>query len=154
MPLPFHLARRLARLLAATLFLIGPCLQAADSTVGSLQILHPYARPTPPGARTAGVYFRIRNGGNSSDRLIGVSSPVAGSAEIHDMTMDGGIMRMRALPEVEIPAKATVEFAPGGFHLMLLELRRPLKTGDRFPLRLSFAKGRSADVEVLVEAKP
>lgn len=152
--LPFRPARALARLLFALACAAASGASAADSVLGSLQILRPYARPTPPGATTGGAYFSIRNTGRTADRLVAASSPVAAKGEIHEMTMDGGIMRMRALPGVDLPAGATVDFVPGGFHLMLVELRRPLKAGERFPLRLTFAQAGSTDIDVVVQARP
>jgi hypothetical protein len=75
----------------------------------------------------------------TSDRhasLLGAESPVAGSAEIHEMKMEGNVMRMRAVPRLELPPGRTVELKPGGYHMMLLDLKRPLKKGDLVPIRL------------------
>lgn len=126
---------------------------AHDYTLGSLHIDHPYARPTPPGARTGGAYFAIRNDGKEADRLVGVASPVAREVAIHSMTMSGNLMKMRPAKAVEIPPGSTVTFGPGSYHVMLLELHRPLSPGADVPLTLTFEKAGTLDVSVHVEAE-
>jgi len=127
---------------------------AHDYTLQDLHIGHPYARPTPPGARTGGAYFTIRNAGHAGDRLLRVSSHVAASAELHAMQMDGNLMKMRALPSLDIPAGATVTLASGGYHVMLVGLAHPLAAGSHVPLTLTFEKAGSIDVSAAVEAAP
>jgi copper(I)-binding protein len=117
-----------------------------------LKIDHPYARPTPPGARTAGVYFTIRNGGKEADRLVNAKTPAAQSAEIHSMTMQGNLMKMRQVPGVEIPAGGEVAFKSGGYHVMLVGVSHPLAVGDQVPLTLTFEKAGPVQVFANVEA--
>jgi hypothetical protein len=124
---------------------------AQEYALKSLRIDHPFARATPPGAHSAGAYLGVRNDASTSDRLVSASSPVAGIVEVHEMTMDGGMMRMRAIQGIEIKAGTRVELKPGGYHFMLLDLKRPLKKGDRFPLTLSFEKAGTIEVSVSVE---
>jgi copper(I)-binding protein len=143
----FRLCRILALAIAA-----APA-AAADVNVGSLRIAHPYARPTPPGATTGAVYLRVDNNGSSIDRLVSASSPIAARAEIHDMKMDEGVMRMRSLSSVEIKPGETVALKSGGMHVMLTDLKQPLKSGSTFPMRLVFAKAGAAQVEVAVEGR-
>jgi periplasmic copper chaperone A len=124
-------------------------------TLRNLQIAHPYARPTPPGARTGGVYFTVRNNGEKADRLLRVASPAAQTVELHSMTMDGNLMKMRAIPALDIPAGATVTLGSGGYHVMLVNLAHPLTVGTSVPLTLTFERAGSIDVSAPVEpAKP
>ena len=119
---------------------------AADYTLGSLKIEHPHARPTPPGARTGGVYLTIRNTGKVPDQLVAAKSPAARNVEVHEMRMEGNVMRMRAIPALDIPAGGEVNLQSGGYHVMLLDLAHPLAVGDHVPLTLTFAKAGSIDV--------
>jgi copper(I)-binding protein len=125
---------------------------AHDYTLGTLHIDHPYARPTPPGARTGGAYFTIRNDGREPDRLVGVASPVAREVEIHSMGMSGNLMKMRPAKAVEIAPASMVTFGPGTYHVMFLELHRPLSPGADVPLTLTFEKAGTVEVSVHVEA--
>ncbi len=143
---------KLPVLLLAVLLLAPSVAVARDYAIGELRIGHPYARPTPPGARTAGVYFTVANAGKDADRLVRVASPVARAADVHTMTMDGNVMRMRAIAALDIPAGKSVALAPGGYHVMLLDLGHPLAPGDSVPLTLTFEKAGTIRVEAQVEA--
>ena len=125
---------------------------AADYRIGALSIGAPFARATPPGARTGGAYFTVDNAGKTDDRLVAVSSPAAAHAELHAMAMDGGVMRMRALGALAIPAGGKLMLAPGGNHVMLLDLKRPLVAGESVPLMLTFEKAGTVEVTVAVTA--
>jgi copper(I)-binding protein len=125
---------------------------AHDYALGNLRVDHPYSRPTPPGARTGGAYFTIRNVGADADRLLKVSSPVAQSVELHSMTMEGTLMRMRAVPAIDIPAGGTVTLGTSGYHVMLTGLARPLAVNDEVPLTLTFQKAGMLQVSATVEA--
>lgn len=118
----------------------------------SLSIDHPFARATPPGAKSGGAFFVVENASLTPDKLIGVASPAAGSAEMHQMAMDGGVMKMRAVSMLEIPAGGKLELKPGGYHLMLLDLKQPMRAGDKVPLTLTFQNAGSIVVSVEVEA--
>ncbi|MEO6929143.1 MAG: copper chaperone PCu(A)C [Casimicrobiaceae bacterium] len=125
---------------------------AHDYTLASLAIDHPFARATPPGADVGGAYLTIDNSGPGDDRLVGASSPAAGSVQIHTMAMDGNLMRMREVAALDIPAGKRVVLQPGGYHLMLVGLRQPLVEGTRIALTLRFAKAGSIDVQVAVQS--
>ena len=112
-----------------------------------------WARPTVQGQTVGGGYFRI-DGGSTNDRLLGASADIAQSVELHTMRMDGDVMRMRQLDSVEVPAKQTVEFKPGGMHLMLIGLKTPLKVGNSFPMTLRFEKVGPVSVNVRVLPAP
>jgi copper(I)-binding protein len=114
-----------------------------------LALVDAYARATPPGARTAAVYLTVRNRG-VADAIVAARTPVAGDVEIHDMRMEGGVMRMRPAGNVAVPAGGEVAFKPGGLHLMLMD-PKPLRAGDRFPITVTFAHGGAVTAEVRVE---
>ena len=119
--------------------------------IGSITIETPWARATPGGAQVAGGYMKITNNGKEADRLIGGSVPFAGRFEVHEMTMDGGVMKMRELPKgLEIKPGETVELKPGGYHLMFQELKNGLKQGETVKGTLVFEKAGKVDVEYRV----
>lgn len=142
-------AQHLLRFLAASWWVVGfvPATAAAtDYSLHDLRIERPYSRPTPPGARSGAAYFTIRNLGDTSDKLVGVGSPVSKSAQVHSMTMDGNVMRMRALPSLDIPPNGSVTLGPGSYHVMLVGLSHPLTAGDKVPLTLTFEKAGKVDI--------
>lgn len=140
-------------LCATTLCALAPELSAHDFRAGKVMIDHPYATPTPAAATTGAVYFRaLQNQGSELERLLGARCAVAASVEIHQMTMDGDVMRMRALPALELPPGQELRPRHGGpLHLMLIGLRRPLLVGDRFALELEFERAGRKEVTVWVQ---
>jgi copper(I)-binding protein len=125
---------------------------ARDYARGALKITHPWTRPTPPSAPTAAGYLTIVNRGNAPDRLIGGSSPAAGRLEIHQMTMTGGIMRMRPVAGgLVIPAGGSVALAPEGFHLMLIGPKHPFRPGEHIPVVLTFEHAGTVKLNLEVE---
>lgn len=141
-------ARTLA-LLAASLTLAATAAAAATS----LQIKGGWSRPAPAGGNGVG-YFTILNPGPRGDTLTRVDSPVAQRVEMHSMSMDGGVMKMGALSSVRVPAGGQVSFAPGGNHLMLIGLKKPLAIGDKAPLMLTFASGAKLSATLGVGVMP
>jgi periplasmic copper chaperone A len=117
-----------------------------------LTIDHPFARATPPGAKSGGAFLVVDNGGSAPDRLLRATSPAAGAVELHQMAMDNGIMKMRALAAMDVPSGGRLELKPGGFHLMMVDIKQPLKAGDQVPLTLIFEKAGSIDVVLEVES--
>ena len=139
--------------LAAVLALAANAALAHEYKAGSLEIKHPWARATPKGAAVAGGYTTIINKGTAADRLVGFSSPAAGKFEIHEMTLEGGVMKMRPLPNgIEIKPGATVELKPGSYHLMFLELKQPLEQGQRVKGTLQFERAGAVEIEYAIEA--
>jgi len=127
--------------------------QAEDYRAGALQILQPWTRATPKGAQVAGGYLKITNTGATPDRLTGGSTEAAKRFEIHEMSMDGGVMRMREVKEgVAVAPGATVELRPGGYHIMMMNLARPLAKGERVKATLTFERAGKVDVEFDVQA--
>lgn len=121
--------------------------------LGNLEIGHPWARATAETAPTGGAYMKIVNTGAVADRLVAARSPASRSVEIHEMKMEGTVMRMRELEKgLELPAGATVTLEPGGYHLMLIGLKGPLKQGTRVPVTLVFEKAGPLDIELAVTA--
>jgi copper(I)-binding protein len=104
------------------------------------------------GGSNGAVYLTLRNTGREADRLVGAESPAAHLAEVHRSGVEDGIMRMRPADGVPVPAGESVRMEPGGLHIMLIHLNKPLEPGDRFPLRLHFEKSGTQQVEVEVRA--
>jgi copper(I)-binding protein len=105
----------------------------------SVQVANAWIRAPAPGQKTAAAYVELTSGETAA--LVAAGSAVAERAELHSMTIDGGVMRMRAQPRIELPARQTVKLAPGGAHVMLVGLKQPLKAGDKVPLVLSVQSG-------------
>jgi copper(I)-binding protein len=125
---------------------------AADYKLGSLEITQPWTRATAATAPTGAGFLTITNKGTTPDRLVSVRSSAANKSEIHEMKMDGNVMRMRELDGgLVIAPGATVALAPGGFHVMMMGLKAPFKEGTSVPLTLVFEKAGSIDVELSVK---
>ena len=140
-------------LIAAVALFLGLSAQAHDYTVGSLKIGHPWSRATPKGATIGVGYLKITNTGTAPDRLIGGSSDVSSRFELHSMTMDNGVMKMRPVAGgIEIKPGATVELKPEGTHAMFVGLKEPLVQGRRVKAALEFEKAGKVEVEFVVEA--
>ncbi len=127
---------------------------ANDYRLGPLVIADPWARPTLTGQSVGGGYLSIHNTGTTADRLLGGSMPGAATVEVHEMRMDGDVMRMRELKSLDLPTGRLVKLEPGGLHLMLTGLKAPLKIGDKLPLKLRFEKAGEIDVVLHVQSKP
>jgi len=115
-----------------------------------VSVEQPWTRATPPGAKVGAGFMRLRNAG-AADRVVGASSPVAGRIEMHVTLREGDVMKMREMKSFEIPAGGSFELKPGGGHLMLLDLKRPLKKGEKVPLTLKLEKGGEVKAELTVE---
>ncbi len=123
---------------------------------GELNVAHPYSIPTLSGNKNGAAYFMaIKNNGKETDQLLGANGNVSSSVEIHEMQMENNVMKMRAVPEVQLPAGYEVTFKHGqanGYHLMLIDLKKSLKQGDKFELTLNFKKAGDCRAEFWVEA--
>jgi copper(I)-binding protein len=132
-------------------FLLAVPALAHQYKLGSLEIDSPWARATPPSAPAGGGFLKITNTGTAPDRLVSASSPAAEMVQVHEMKMDGSVMRMREVEKgLEIPAGGTVTLAPGGFHLMMMGLKGPLKQGTNVPVTLVFEKAGKIEIELSV----
>jgi periplasmic copper chaperone A len=126
---------------------------ALDYKVGALEIENPWSRAVPKGAKVAAGYMKIKNTGAEPDRLMGGATPVAGRFEIHEMSMDNGVMKMRPLSSgLEIKPGETVELKPSSFHIMMMDLKQPIQKGKPFKVSLRFEKAGEVDVDFAVEA--
>jgi len=123
----------------------------AEDRFDSLRIDRPIARATPPGAKTGAVYFTVDNGSNSAERLLHASTPIAAGVSLHQMAIENGVMKMRAIPSVEINPGGRLELKPDGYHLMLIDLKQPLRVGETFPLMLTFQRAGTVRTVVTVE---
>jgi hypothetical protein len=149
--LKLNFAGRLA-ICAFVLCVASTPAMARDYAIGALRISHLWSRPTPPGAPTAVGYLTIKNTGDSADRLIGGSTPDATKLEIHQMSMNGGIMTMRPVQGgIAVPAHGSVSLAPEGYHLMFVGPKRQFKIGDHIPASLRFERAGRVDVAFAVE---
>jgi periplasmic copper chaperone A len=141
-------------LAAAALALLGSAAAAKDYKVGALEIKNPRIPVPPKSAPVAGGYFTIVNTGNETDRLISGSTPLASRFELHRMTMDQGVMRMRPVTGgLEIKPGETVELKPGSLHVMFVGLKQPLEKGRAIKGKLVFEKAGSVEIEYTVEAQ-
>jgi copper(I)-binding protein len=121
--------------------------------LGDLTVTSPWTRATPGGARIAGGYLKITNNGTVADRFLGAKSDMTDRVEIHEMSMSDGVMKMRPLPNgLEIKPGETVELKSGGYHLMFMDLKQPLKQGDTLKATLQFEKAGALDVNFNVNA--
>jgi copper(I)-binding protein len=130
---------------AACLLIAG----AALAQTGQVELKDAWARATPGKAENGAAYLTIVS--PAADRLVSVATPVAKKAELHTMTTEGGVMKMRPLAGVDVPAGQLVTLKPGGAHIMLMGLNQPLQAGQSFPLTLSFEKAGQREVTVKVE---
>lgn len=129
------------------------CLLVAAALIGATPLVtaqttvkEPWVRGTVAQQKATGMFAQITSA--SGGRLVSAASPVAGVVEIHEMAMDGDVMRMRAVPGLDLPAGKMVELKPGGYHVMLLDLKQPLKAGDSVPVTL-VVEGKDGKRETL-----
>lgn len=142
-----HHPRRAALRLALAFGLMGSALHAQTAPGPDLRVETPWLRATPNGASVAAGYLRVTNAGGAPDRLVGARVPFAGRVEVHEMAMQDGVMKMRALPNgLDVAPGATVELKPGGYHLMFLDLKNGLKEGQSVPATLLFQNGGEVPV--------
>jgi len=126
--------------------------RAEEVRAGDLVITQAWSRATPGGAKIGGGYFTIENKGSAPDRLIGGSADVAGKVQVHEMAMNNGVMTMRPLDKgLTIEPGKTVRLAPGGYHLMLFDLKSPLKQGDQLPVTLEFERAGKVKLSLDVQ---
>jgi len=136
----------------ALMTLFATSVRAEDVKAGDLVISRPWTRATPGGAKTGGGFLTIENKGSAPDRLIGASADGAGKIEVHEMAINDGVMKMRPVEGgLAIDPGKTVKLAPGGYHLMMMDLKAPLKQGDKLPLTLQFEKAGKVAVTLDVQ---
>ncbi|PWB32955.1 copper resistance protein CopZ [Pseudomonas sp. SDI] len=140
-------------LLLAALCLPATFANAHEFTQGELHIAHPWSQELPPNAPNVAAYFVVHNNGTADDRLLGVDSPITDRAELHEHVHKDGLMKMQQVPSVVVPAGKDLVFAPGAYHVMLMQPkdRSLLSDGKHFPLTLHFEKAGDVTVDVAVQ---
>jgi hypothetical protein len=129
----------------------GSGAEAQNAAPAQIEVMSPWARATPAGAESAAAYMTMINNGQTADRLVAVSTPVAAVAEMHRTVNDNGVMKMLPVDGVDLHAGAQAVFKPGGYHVMLTKLARPLEVGQSFPMTLTFEKAGPITVTVKVQ---
>jgi periplasmic copper chaperone A len=126
--------------------------RAEEVKAGDLVITQAWARATPGGAKVGGAFLTIENKGAAADRLVGASADIAGKVEVHEMANKNGVMTMRPVGSgLAIDPGKTVKLAPGGYHLMMFDLKGPLKQGDKLPVTLDFEKAGKVALSLTIE---
>jgi hypothetical protein len=129
------------------------CLSASAFAAGAadqISVVDPYVRMAPPGTKTTGAFMTIKNAGNDT-KLVSAASTVAKVTELHNHINDGGVMRMRQVKEIAVPAKGEAQLKPGGYHVMLIDMQKMLKEGEHVVITLGFADGSSKEVHAPVK---
>lgn len=143
-------------LLSACALALSSTAMAHGVTCGDIQVAHPHSPPTIGVGKVGAVYFNgITNKGAQADQLVAASTPVSPMVEIHEMAMSGDVMKMRAVSAVDLPPGKEVVLKRGqanGYHVMLMDLGKPLKAGDKFPITLTFKRAGACQAEVVVAA--
>lgn len=145
--IPRH--RRLPQYSLVLLALLIPAVAFAQVSVEDA-----WVRGTVQDQRTTGAFMRLRSASDTS--LVGVASPIAGFVEIHESSMHGGVMRMRAVQRVPLAANKSIELKPGGYHVMLMSLKQPVSVGETVPLTLTFEDkaGKRSTIDVNATVRP
>jgi periplasmic copper chaperone A len=139
------------RLLALATALFASCASAQQFTAGDIVVDHPWARATPKGATVGAGYLTLRNNGSAADALAAIESDTAGSAQMHESKMDGGVMRMDEISSLSIPPGGAVIFKPGGYHVMFVDLKAPFRKGGHFSATLTFEHAGKVAVDFTIE---
>jgi copper(I)-binding protein len=124
----------------------------AASVADQITVTDPYVRAVPPVVKNSAAFMQIHNSGAEEYFVVSASTPVAGKVELHMHTMDDGVMRMRQIPHIHLPANGTATLQPGGLHIMLLDLKGPLDLGDQVPITLTFDDGSIKDISAEVRS--
>jgi periplasmic copper chaperone A len=138
--------KRLSILAAGLLFSAGVLAAAADT----VSVEDPYVRLAPPNAPATGAFMVIKNSGDKDVKLLKADNPASRVTELHTHINDGGVMKMRPVPAIEVKAKGEAVLKPGGLHVMLIDLKAPMKEGDTVPITLTFDDGSSKKVDAKV----
>lgn len=146
-----RIARRTVHRLAAAGLLLAVAVPLTLARAGGIEVEGAWARAAMKG-RNGAVFLTIRNTGTEDDALVAARGDVAGTIELHTHVMEEGVMKMRPIERIPVPAGATVELKPGGYHVMLIGLERELREGDRVPLELAFEKAGTMRIEAEVRA--
>lgn len=138
--------KRLTVLAAGLLFSAGVLAGAADN----VSVQDPYVRLAPPNAAATAAFMVIRNTGDKDVKVVKADNPVSKATELHTHLNEGGVMKMRPVPAIEIKAKGEAVLKPGGLHVMMIDLKAPMNEGDSVPITLTFDDGSSKQVDAKV----
>ena len=141
---------RLTLSLAASLAVLSAPTFAAGAA-DSVTVVDPYVRQAPPGATTTGAFMVLKNGGTKDIKLVKADNPASKTTELHTHLNEGGVMKMRPVKDIEVKAKGEAVLKPGGLHVMLIDMKAPMKDGDVIPITLTFDDGSSKKVDVPVK---
>ena len=132
---------------------LAAALAVSSAAFAQVTVKDPWVRGTVAQQKASGAFMLLQSATDA--RLVSAASPVAGVVEIHEMKMEGDIMRMRAITGLDLPAGSTVELKPGGYHVMLMDLKKPLQDGDMVPLTLTVEgkDGKRSTLEVQAPVK-
>jgi copper(I)-binding protein len=144
-------SKLIATIYAAMGIALCGSVMAQTASVGSIKVENAYTRATAPGQQVAGGFLKIENKG-AADQLVSASSPAAGEVQLHEMAMDGNVMKMRQVKDIAVPAGGAVELKPGSYHLMFMNLKGPFAAGQSVPVKLKFAKAGEVEVNMPVNA--
>ncbi len=144
--------RKIMIVLAFMVLPISISAQAADASKATenISVSEPYARAVPPGQPNSAVFMKLKNTGDADRALVNAQSPVAKVVELHTHIKDKGVMKMRRVEKIAVPAKTEVILKPGGLHVMLIDLKQDLKPGDTVPVTLLFDDGGNKDIQAPV----
>lgn len=134
-----------------TLLAVTTMAQAHDYKHGDIHIEHPWSKQVPPTSQVAAAFFSVMNHSNTADELISASSPIAAKTELHAHIHEDGMMKMREIETIKIPAHDTQNLQPGGYHIMFFDLEKVPALGETFPLTLNFKQAGTVNIEVKVE---
>lgn len=138
--------KKLSLLVAGLLFSAGVLAATADN----ISVQDPYVRLAPPNAPATGAFMVIKNNGDKDVKVLKADNPVSKVTELHTHLNEGGVMKMRPVPAIEVKAKGQVVLQPGGLHVMMIDLKAPMKEGDVVPITLTFDDGSSKQVDAKV----
>ena len=138
--------KRLSMLVSGLFVSLAAFAGAADQ----VEVHEPYVRLAPPNAPATGAFMVIKNTGDSPVKVVKAENPTSKLTELHNHINDKGVMRMRQVPSIDIPAKGQAELKPGGLHVMLIEMKAPLQEGQFVPITLGFVDGSSKQVDAKV----
>ena len=132
--------------------LCGMTSALAEPSTGAIEVVDPYVRAVPPVSRNSAMFMQLQNSGDKAIALVSAASPAAQVVELHTHTNDNGVMRMRRVPEIEIPAGQTTVLQPGGLHVMLIGLQQKLEVGGEVEVRLEFDDGSTRTLVAPIRA--
>jgi len=140
------LMKKLSLLAFGLMFSAGVLAGAADQ----VSVQNPYVRLAPPNAPATGAFMVIKNNGDKDVKVLKADNPVSRVTELHTHLNEGGVMKMRPVPAIEVKAKGEAVLQPGGMHVMMIDLKAPMKEGDVVPITLTFDDGSSKQIEAKV----